>query len=208
MFDTNTDELEDANNKLREILCRDSRLAIYEDRMKKCFDFGWERVFKPTTENEWTTFTHGDFWVNNMLFHHDELGAPDKIKFIDFQLAQYNTCLRDLPYMMFGSCDVDVLSNHFEEFLSAYHNSFIQTLNKLKFDASPYTRKKFDDRLKLEASSMLIFITMALKFFTMDVDQDADLNDMMKLGLMTEVNDTFKERIFVAIETMVTKNWI
>lgn len=208
LINAKMDEFNSANDRMREILCSDPRVAIYEDRIKKCFEFTWEDMLEATTNDEWSTFTHGDFWVNNILFHHDERGNPDKIKFIDFQLTQYNTCLRDLPYLMFASCDMDVLSNHLEEFLSTYHASFIQTLQKLKFDASLYTRQNFDDRLKHEANMMLVWVTMALKFFTMDVDQDADLNDMMNLGMTADVNDTFRDRIFVAIETMVKKNWI
>lgn len=207
-FINKMDDFEMVNDQVREIICSDSRVDIYKDRIKKCFDFGWEVILQPAVENEWSTFTHGDFWVNNMLFHHDDRGNPDKIKFIDFQLTQYNTCLRDLPYLMFTSCNMEVLKNHLEEFLSTYYNSFVQTLQKLKFDASLYTRENFDDILKREASSMLVFVTMALKFITLDVDQDFDLNDMMKLVMMTEVNDIFRDRMLVAIETYVAKNWI
>lgn len=92
--------------KSREILCNESMIEAYRDRLKKCLKFTWDAIRDFSSESQWLTLLHGDFWVNNIMFHHDENGLVDKIKFIDFQLIQYN--------LIFSNCDVEVLDKHFD----------------------------------------------------------------------------------------------
>lgn len=195
-------------DKTIEIICSDPRVKAYEDRIKKCLDVGFKEILQPAPTNEWSTYTHGDFWANNILFHHDECGNPDKVKFIDFQFMQHDTCLRDLPYFLFVGCSMQVLNDYLEELLTEYHAVFVDTLKRLKFDTKTYSKEQFDERLRKDAGVTLEFIIITLKLTTNDVGEDFDLNNMIYLITSSEVNDIFRERMFVAIETFVAKNWI
>lgn len=195
-------------DEIRDLLLSDDRHVAYEEAIKNCLVTEYADSFRPSPENIWTCITHGDCWVNNLLFHHDENGNPDDVKFIDFQLIQYNTCLRDLIYFLFTSCEKNALVSNFEELLTTYFDFFITASEKLKFDASQYTRKSFDEHLKFEARFMLAYLTLSLKFITFEVSKDFDPNDMPSLLTTKEFGKTFKDRISAVIRIFANKNWI
>lgn len=206
---TITNEVDDLIVQIRDILCSDIRISPYEDRMKKEFSEGWSKVlFTKQRDNIWMTFTHGDFWINNMLFLHDEYENPIGIKFVDFQVANYNASPRDLPYFLLCSCNLEVASNHVDELLKIYYETFVDTLNKMKCDSSSYTRDSFDEQLKLEANDMFLRVVVAFVFVTTDVTEDFNYKDTAQTVEFCRSNRNFIERANVAVQNYINRNWI
>ncbi len=75
------------------------------------------------------TVTHGDFWSNNMMFHHDgETGEPRSLKIIDFQMMGRGHPAVDICYLLHVNTDSEfrgefhktVLPRFVDEFLKEY----------------------------------------------------------------------------------------
>lgn len=196
------------NEKNQKDMKSHPKYHIYEDRMKKCFDYDAAVLSELKLNNKWLTFVHGDFWVNNILYHHDQNGHPNGIKILDFQLSQFNSCLYDLLYFLFNSCQKETLKKNLEEMLTTYHSSFIDTLDSMKFDTSCYSKKHFDEQLRAEACYMFDTIAISLRFITLETGEGFNPDDTMNIILKGKVSDNFMERIFVAIEAFAAQNWI
>lgn len=197
------------NAKIHEILRTEPKIAIFKNQLEKCLKINWESMFDPSPESEWSVLIHGDVWVNNVMFHHDKHGNPDKVKFVDFQEIRFSNCLKDLMHFLFTSGNVEVIGERLDEMLKVYHDSLLEALEKLNFEVGDcFGRECFYEKLREEAAVVLVFSTMELKYFTMDVEEDFDLNDMTKLLGMDRENEAFRERLFVNVKAFVDKKWI
>lgn len=73
-FDVIDEEFEQMAENILDVLIRDPRIAPYKDRMRKSVIRGkdYVSVFKIDPVEPYVTINHGDFWVNNIMFHHGE----------------------------------------------------------------------------------------------------------------------------------------
>lgn len=90
-----------------------------------------------------TTIAHYDLWTNNVMILYDENGAPSKLKVIDFQIAQYESLMQDLVFLLFTSVESKVLEEHFDSLLKLYYAEFIDCLEKLYIGTAEYNYEKF-----------------------------------------------------------------
>lgn len=138
----------------------------------------------------------------------DDEGKVKDIKFVDFQIALVCSPLRDLPYFLCASTSTDVMKNQFDELLDAYHAKLVEELDKLGIDSSPFTKKSFEENLKLVGKNSFFQCLMAIKFFTLEVDQDMDLNKMKDDVMMSKPSDLYKERVYMIVTKFVEKGWL
>ncbi|CAL8134890.1 unnamed protein product [Orchesella dallaii] len=80
--------------------------------------------------------THGDCWVNNMLFNYDDNDIenstlPKSVKFLDFQIAQGSSRLLDIYYFMMTSVKLDVLDGREQDLLMIYYTEFTSFVERL-----------------------------------------------------------------------------
>ena len=56
-----------------EDICKDPRISKYKDRIKKTMDANRDLDYFHNVEKvePWISITHGDYWVNNLMFSHD-----------------------------------------------------------------------------------------------------------------------------------------
>lgn len=79
---------------------------------------------------KYSVILHGDPWENNILFKHDENGKVIDLKFVDYQITRHNSLSMDFHYFVYTSARNNVIENHYEELIEAYHRTFIETLKK------------------------------------------------------------------------------
>lgn len=104
---------------------------------KKLFSC-WVTTAEPMA-NGFTVLTHGDAWVNNMMFRSDE----DAL-LLDFQGPSWATPALDLHYFFVSSVRDDTKSlNHFDEIIEFYYKELVESLNKLKYDGEIPTFEEF-----------------------------------------------------------------
>lgn len=81
---------------------------------------------------------HGDFWNNNVMFQYGSVNplTPQRAMLIDWQMGQYCSPATDLAYYIYSSTEQSVRTDHFDDFLHAYHDSLRDLLKKLGGDAA------------------------------------------------------------------------
>lgn len=167
------------------------------------------KTFKCIPEEPWATIIHGDFWVNNILFHKNEEGRSDNVKFVDFQLYWYSSPLKDLPYFLCGSLSEDTMFNHFDDLLNVYYDSFIKTLKRMNCNTAVYTRESFETELKKQAIMEFPLIALASKFFLFELDEDkketADHN--VSNVFESECSESFINKLISLVNIFEKREW-
>lgn len=117
----------------------------YIDSIKKSIEYCKENQNSKEVEEPWGTMIHNDFWVNNMMFKHDEQGEIVDMKIVDFQLNIYDYGVKDLIFFLISSANKDTLDNNLDYMLDLYYSSFIKDLKTLNIDISKFPKQKFDE---------------------------------------------------------------
>lgn len=84
-------------------------------------------------EGSLNVLNHGDFWMNNMLFKHDDEGRVVDVKFVDFQVVRYASPALDLLYFLYTSADEEARAQK-TDLLEAYLESLNSCLESLDCD--------------------------------------------------------------------------
>ncbi|XP_058791781.1 uncharacterized protein LOC131664583 isoform X2 [Phymastichus coffea] len=202
-------QLDNAYTSTCEILMKIPRLkkysAIIESSFEKAKDGG---SWKVNPIEPWVTITHGDFWTNNMLFHMDDNGKVDDVKFVDFQTYIYNSPVKDLVRLLGSSVDVEAQSCHLEELLSLYYKAFVKSLKRMDCDISPFTRESFDREVKRQAFSEFPVSVISQKFFLSEILDDNKSNEE---NINNIVNDkpsaAFIDKMLWLVEVYERMKW-
>lgn len=72
--------------------------------------------------------THGDMWLNNTMYEHDDEHTPINAFFIDWQLTRYSSPVLDLIYFIFVSVDTELRRTNYDICLKTYHESLASHL--------------------------------------------------------------------------------
>jgi aminoglycoside phosphotransferase (APT) family kinase protein len=78
--------------------------------------------------------THGDYWLNNLMFKFNESKEPEDVQMLDFQSSAWGTPSLDLHYFLISSVHDNIKVEYYDEFIEHYHDEFCKSLKKLKYD--------------------------------------------------------------------------
>ncbi|XP_053973277.1 uncharacterized protein LOC128873604 [Hylaeus volcanicus] len=157
----------------------------------------------------WMTIIHGDFWVNNILFHDDENGQPDDVKFIDFQIYMYASSLRDLLFFMFASVRTDIIGEQFEGLMDLYYDTLLSRLQQLECDISGFSKEGFREKLAEDASHEFLHLCVMAKILTLDVKESNFTYDKLHNFLIDyDGNQEFVERLLKIVLYFSKHDWI
>lgn len=89
----------------------------YAGKLRALADVMLDRIAEVVSrdDNAFNVLIHGDLWVNNMLFRYS--GAPDELRFIDFQCLHFSSPAIDLQYFFNTSSCADVRANHLDSLM-------------------------------------------------------------------------------------------
>jgi RecA/RadA recombinase len=140
-------------NALANVVEKWSGFEKYGDKLRLIIPTICDRIMKIVKPfpDSLSVLTHGDFWVNNMMFHYcPETGKPDQVRFIDFQMTRYTSPVLDLQYFIHTSTNEQVRSEYTEHLLQVYHTELQDTLKTLGCDQHIYTfeqlKEEYEDR--------------------------------------------------------------
>lgn len=208
-LDLKTEEFEKFHKDMLTRIREDPQLTVYTDRCATAISESFDRgMWTVTPEEPWSTIIHADFWVNNIMFHRDENGRVDDVKFVDFQNYLFFNPLREMVFFIFSS--TEVTEDHLiEEMIDLYHETFVAVLDRMGCDTEPFTREKFDAKLFIDARLETMHLFFMLKILTLDVQETELKVDNMKDFMMTyQGNQTFIKRLRKVVFYFVKRNWI
>jgi len=206
----NTEEFEHFQEDMLKRIAGDSELSVYVDRCEAAVRDSFTHGFWTKTPDEpWSTIIHADFWVNNIMFHRDENGHIDDIKFVDFQNYLFFSPLREMVFFLFSSTEIISSDDHIEELIDLYHETFLAVLNRMGCDIEPFSREKFDAKLFTDARLESMHLFFMLKILTLDVQETELKHENMKSVLMTyQGNQLFMQRLRKVILYFIKHDWI
>lgn len=97
----------------------------------------WVTTAEPMS-NGFRVLSHGDAWLNNMLFRSDE----DAL-LLDYQGPCWATPALDLHYFIVSSVHDDIKVKYFDEIIEFYYAELSDSLQKLKYDGAIPTFEEF-----------------------------------------------------------------
>ncbi|XP_020283258.1 uncharacterized protein LOC109854513 [Pseudomyrmex gracilis] len=131
------------------------------------------------SEDEFNVITHGDFWVNNMLFKYNNEGKPIEHIMVDFQICKYSTPAIDLHYFFNTSPAPVVYENHKSVLLNEYCNTLASTMKQLNCKTRPPTMEELKTSLKRRAAYGMIAAFTVLPLMLIEKDNVKDLDEIM-----------------------------
>ncbi|EDW66199.1 uncharacterized protein [Drosophila virilis] len=142
-------------------------------------------------ESHFSTFLHGDFNRNNVLFHENEEGKVDEIRMIDFQEMRYSTTAIDLSFFLYMNTPVAERGTIFARLLRLYHQHMHDTLElvlqrnhetlpeeKINQLLSDYSYERFEAHFKRYA---FYGVMICMHFMPWLLGSDADCDRLSKL---------------------------
>lgn len=152
--------LENAINVLSELMrliptIRDS--THYEEIMKR-FPDTIRRIyeFSETSTKYRNVASHGDLWVNNLMFSYHHQDKPSSCKFVDFQLARYAPPSVDLADLVYINSSRIFRESQLNEILNTYCITIESALKKAKVSLKKLPRKEILESFKEYRLSGLI----------------------------------------------------
>ncbi|XP_014275100.1 uncharacterized protein [Halyomorpha halys] len=142
-------------------------------------------------EPEFTVLNHGDCWSNNIMFKYDFQKRPIAVKFLDYQLPNYNTPCVDITNLMYLSVRPAIRRANYQLLLKTYHDSLVRTLDKFGFRGKKPTLEEITATMKrIELFGLTTFIT-AYPGFSSKSTTAFDFDKLME----TEGKEGFDEEI-------------
>lgn len=167
------------------------------------------RRYEMVTNETWSAVCHNDFWTNNVMFHDDEAtGNIDDIKIIDFQTYCFANITVDLPYFLCCSLDDETKFNHFDHLLDVYHEALVLELKKMNIDTNAYSKENFDKQLRKDAPFEFMHCVMALVFFTAEIDQAKNRDEIITDIFNFKGNDVFFKKLKDLFDIYERKAWL
>ncbi|XP_056644255.1 uncharacterized protein LOC130450083 isoform X1 [Diorhabda sublineata] len=168
------------------------------------------RTPRTNLREPFTTLSHQDFWINNIMVKFDCDNRPVDCKFLDFQICNYDSPAADLFFFLFTSVRMDVLKNNLNNLIKYYLFQFQKTLESLNCDL------KFTYENLLEEISSITEWELAHTIFMYAMIINSPKggyplpNDKNKDLQLTEIPipDTTKERIWWICEECEKRGWL
>ncbi|XP_037922352.1 uncharacterized protein LOC119658746 [Hermetia illucens] len=136
-------------------------------------------VYTPKPD-EFNVLLHGDLWVNNIMFQHDENGQPKDILLIDYQMARYGSPVQDLIYFILSSTEYSIKVSEFDYMIKYYHRELVKNLELLKYPKAPPTLIDLHVAVVKKCYLGIVVSTGVMPMALLDPSEDANMDNFMK----------------------------
>jgi len=90
---------------------------------------------------------HGDTWNNNILVKQSGDTKEDKVFFVDWEAAHWNTSSYDLAYFFSASMTPDLRKHHLDELYQHYHSHFTSVTTALNSPVPDWGYEQFKEEM-------------------------------------------------------------
>ncbi|EFA00204.1 uncharacterized protein LOC660404 [Tribolium castaneum] len=192
-------------------VCR-KYLPQIEEFLWKNLDFCLTKNIKTSSPSHFLTLTHCDLWVNNIMVKFDKNSRITEVKFVDFQLYEYASFVRDVVFFIFSSVQTSVLKESCDDLLLHYFDSLIKHLVSLKCDTKLFTYDAFLDEIKsvVHQGEFFHVLTMLPPIFAAEKDtkevEALELHDV--IFHESEVTETHREKAYFVVKEFIRRGWL
>lgn len=114
--------------------------------------------------NQYCSMLHNDLWVNNMMIKYGDTGKPTGLKFVDFQLIQMDSLVRDILFFLLTSVSDANLAHSTDHYFNVYFEGLRFHLARLKCpNMSQFTYQSFLEEINRVAPRELYHIVAMLR---------------------------------------------
>lgn len=162
-------------------------------------------------EEPYATISHNDYWVNNTMIKFDGDNKPVKNKMVDFQLLEYASPANDIIFFLFSSVQKGVLDNNYDDFINLYYKTFIDTLEELHCDTTPFTMELLQKELVFYAKYLQFFhVMLMMKPIYSLRDKVKELSEMTEADMIDTGNmsELYPIRIADTVLGFAERNWL
>lgn len=185
-----------------------SYFSKYLPKIEACFSkIKTGEVYTDITK-PWVTIVHGDFWVNNLMFHKNTQGKIDSVKFLDFQTYCYNSPQKDLSFYFCCSLEEYCLDYHLDELIDLYYSTFTRVLERMDCDVKCFTRSSYDKELGKQMLAELSNCALAIKYFCHKVTEEQKADKELLTSIMESApSEAYKEKLIKVVDTYEKNGW-
>ncbi|KOC65107.1 hypothetical protein WH47_04697 [Habropoda laboriosa] len=183
----------------------------YLERVNRTIEHGIQASRKlEIPEEPWATLVHNDFWVNNMMFRHNELGDLVDMKIVDFQLCLYDYGMKDLIFFLVSSANKEVLDNKLDDMLDLYYSCFVKVLKKLQVDTEKFSKQKYDEIVNRCAPVKFNQCMMMAQVIQAPRGIAPEMKDMKDKDVFMNVagNDTYTKKLTQIVRLFDERGWL
>ncbi|GBP86681.1 hypothetical protein EVAR_103625_1 [Eumeta japonica] len=142
---------------------------------------------------KYSVITHGDMWVNNLLFQY-EGEKPTAVTLLDYQISSYSSPLCDLYFMLFLAVDEATRDGHFVDLVNTYERALRRQIAELGQDPERiYPKEQFQKDLRIFS-----YIGMAQAFYLLPIFTN-ESNDVEELLAKIRSEPMVKGKTFVGV---------
>lgn len=104
--------------------------------------------FAQTSTKYRNVVSHGDLWLNNIMFEYADKDEPVSCKIIDFQLARFAPPAFDLAQLVYINTSKEMRVNHLDDIFRVYCDTFEMELKKSGLKAVNLPREEINESFK------------------------------------------------------------
>ncbi|XP_061399691.1 uncharacterized protein LOC133335434 [Musca vetustissima] len=174
-----------------------SNSELYYEKVTDLYGHIAEVMFKTAEfkyDDDFKVLNHGDSWVNNIMFCHDEdTGEILETYFVDYQIPRYTSPAQDLWYFILSSTQYEIKLKQFDYLIAYYHQHLEENLKLLKYPKKIPSLK--DLHLMLYKDGIWAFSTVAgvMSAVLCDPNENASLDNFMG---ETDAGIAFKRQMY------------
>lgn len=75
---------------------------------------------------------HGDLWINNIMWRHNNRNECDGIKFVDLQTLRYTSPVIDILHFLYTSTEYAMRDKYMDQLIDDYVDSLYATLQRFE----------------------------------------------------------------------------
>ncbi|XP_041786515.1 uncharacterized protein LOC121601779 [Anopheles merus] len=158
------------------------------------------------------TMLHNDLWVNNMMIKYDPTEqVPCSLKFVDFQLIQMDSLVRDVIFFIITSVNDPELEAQLDGYFEYYFQQLAANLARLQFPAQDeLTLESFREEIDRVAPFELYHIVSMLRVVLARKESIPDQSEQDAALFFNDnlVEEDYYRRLEVTLRIYDQRGWI
>ncbi|XP_053664497.1 uncharacterized protein LOC128713660 [Anopheles marshallii] len=158
------------------------------------------------------TMLHNDLWVNNMMIKYDSTGkTPCSLKFVDFQLIQMDSLVRDVIFFIITSVNDPELETQLDGYFEYYFQQLAANMVRLQFpNPEDFTFESFREEIDRVAPFELYHIVSMLRVVLARKESIPDQSEQDAALFFNDnlVEEDYYRRLEVTLRIYDQRGWI